>query len=256
MKKLILFILLVSAFYAIPTDVQAIPPDSYGPYTISVFSASVSFIRDTLSIAEVIPATSGRTLRNYWVTMLYSVNPALINQSCRILKHTAESSTLICDTTGGIGGSADIGFSANYAVGDIIIITQSPPANALIRGAVTATKIATGVNERDAALYEQNSIDSFQVDVAGAAGIADWSALTSTKAGTNGASMAEAQLYDHVLLDTLTTIKAEYIEQMDEDMRDSLAVGQAAQRRDVARDSVLVKANTTLLDTIAGKSYG
>ena len=168
-KVLLSIILLAGMFLAIPTDVQAVPPDSYGPYTITVFSASVSFIRDTLSIAEVIPAASGITLRNYWITMLYSVNPALINQSCQILKHTAGTSTLICDTTGGVGGSADIGFSADYAVNDIILITQYPPAGAKIRGTVTATKLATGVLTRDGLLYINNSADSAAAD----AGIID-----------------------------------------------------------------------------------
>lgn len=110
--------------FALPAQAQKAL--DYGPYTLTGQAAQ----RDTLIIEQLYNAgfqASSKSPVGMLVTCTYSVNPQLIGQSARILKWTASSFHAIVDTTTEAGTQDAVnGFSANFADGDMVIISFHP----------------------------------------------------------------------------------------------------------------------------------
>lgn len=145
MKRLIFVLLLALA----PLSVLA---KDYGPF---IYGTSGTW-QDTITVSAVRAQLAGTNLANWYLWCKKTTDLAApMNQACRILKHTASSGAMYLDTT----GNASMGFSAALTSGDELWLTPSQPAGALIRDALSATKIATGVAELNYMLYLTQAAD-------------------------------------------------------------------------------------------------
>jgi hypothetical protein len=150
MKRLIFTILIISLFVgtAIAKDI--------GPLTY----ADSNVENDTLRFVELQYTSGSGSLVGKWLYCASTTDLASpMFEACLIQKYTYTTGLCIVDTA----SSADIGFSANGTAGDIFWVLDNPPANALIRRGLTATKVATGVDPLDYMLYLTNSADSADV---------------------------------------------------------------------------------------------
>ena len=150
MKKLIFTILIISLFVG-----MAIAKD-IGPLTY----ADSNVENDTLRFVQLQYTAGSGSLVGKWLYCASTTDLASpMFEACLIQKYTYTTGLCIVDTA----SSADIGFSANGTAGDIFWVLDNPPANALIRRGLTATKVATGVDPLDYMLYLTNSADSADV---------------------------------------------------------------------------------------------
>ena len=157
MKKLTILILL-SLMCVLPAAAR-----DYGPFTYSTVPVTgIESEDDTLMIPELYLhiGTADVVGKYVWISKTTD-NAAPENQACRIVKYTASSNQTILDTEAeAAGNDAVLGLSATLTIGDIVWVVDSPPPNALLRVALTATKVASGVSVMNYNLYDSNVGDT------------------------------------------------------------------------------------------------
>ena len=181
----------------------------YGPILYSTVVA-IPYTEDSLLVPELYlyAGTADMVGKYVWISKTTD-GAAPQNEACQVVKYTPSSGTLIFD----LASSAAVGLSAVITEGDILYVMDAPPTTALIRAALTATKIATGVNELNYILYDSNVGDTINNKLEYAEDMQE--GLRDSLAVFGPADARD-------LLDTLSLVKAEYAEQMAEDLRDTL----------------------------------
>jgi hypothetical protein len=239
----------------------------YGPFVVG--TSTVGSTRDTLILSSLYQWVGGESVVGKYLYVATTTDlGAPMNEAMQIEIHTASSGMLALDTA----SSADAGPSADWTAGDVVWILDTPPSQAKIRTILTSTRIATGVAPINYLAFLQGTADRcttlvLSVDTPVDSVLAYIHSATGAPAVTGVFPVAGTSLLERVQFladslrkvavstDTVNIVKLEYAEQLQEDIRDSLAAHGTANRRDVARDSVLVKTNTTniaTLQTLAG----
>ncbi len=153
MKNTIIIILAVAVLIGIAAP--SANAKDYGPFVVG--TPVLGSTRDTLLVPDLYYWIGNASVVGKYLYVSSTTDLAApMNEAMQIEIHTATTGSLALDTA----SSSSAGPSADWTAGDVVWIMDNPPTNSKIRAILSATKVATGVQQLNYMLYLQNTADT------------------------------------------------------------------------------------------------